>query len=136
MTTPTTTADDLFAVYPEAAAQLIARGRAEGITAERARALQHIRLGAQGVDYRLAHASIESGAELTPELAEQYLQQRLQRYDIDQRQAESDAAGAVLDGYTSRSTPSTGRDAVADEVERLMSRHTGDPHPEPRNLIR
>lgn len=124
------TPEELKNTDPELYAAVVAIGRNEAT----ALAATHLKFGARCADFAIAHEAIRTGASLSPELVELYTDGYFRRMGIDQRQAETDAAGAILDGAM-RSSPSSSsnnaseEEAVARELERLMG-----PAPERKGL--
>lgn len=110
-----TTTADLRAAYPEQCADLVESGR----IAERDRVALLLDLGAKCPSFELAHASIRDGSALSPALIASFYDRISNRRDIDARQAESDDAGAVVDGYTKPSSR-YGESALADRVDQMM----------------
>lgn len=116
------TAAEILTAFPEAAAELIERGRIE----ERERVSQHLQYGARCLDFSLAHSAIRSGEAITPATIAAYYDSMHRRTAVDYRQAESDEAGAALDGKPPPAPAAGMESAVAAEVERLMG-----PEPQP-----
>lgn len=100
-------------------------GVAEGISAERKRAADHLKVGEACGDLPSAHKAIASGASLADMQAD-YLAASMKRGAVNIRQAETDAAGKVLDGAKPAPVAKDAEDEVAAELEKLM----GPPKPE------
>lgn len=77
---------------------ILAEGQAAGVTKERDRVTAHLVMGESSGDLKLAIASINDGAEMTQVLNAKYMSAAMNRRDRNDRQADSNAAGAALDG--------------------------------------
>lgn len=110
------TPDQIRQQFPEAYAAIMAAG----VLQERTRVATLLDFAAGGVDHKLAHTAIREGAEMTPTLMGQFLEQRYRRVAIDDRQAETDAAGRDVDGARAHDRRNFGADAVAAELDKLM----------------
>jgi ClpP class serine protease len=124
--------EQLKANHPELYATVLnegkALGRTEGEAAERDRVVAHLTLGNQSGALDVAHAAIEAGDGLTATVQAKYMAASLNRRDSNARQADSDAAGAVVDG----ATPPAGKGATAeggkdlgDQIVELMAKERG-----------
>jgi hypothetical protein len=113
---------DLFAALDKkseaTAATAKADGLKEGAEQERKRCTDHLKVGAASGDVEAAHKAIASGATLADMQAD-YLAASMKRNAIAARQEETDTAGAAANGAKATENKS-GRDAVADELEKLM----------------
>ena len=94
-------------------------GFAEGVTAERKRVSDHLKLGTASGDPETAHKAIESGASVS-EMTATYLAASMKRGAVDARQQDSDNAGAALGGNPPKPAVKTAEDDVAAELEKLM----------------
>ena len=84
----------LKAQHPDLCEALIA----EGTTAERDRVIAHVTLGEQSGAMDVALKAIKSGEGMTLTLQAEYMAAAMNCRDVQNRQAESDAAGAALGG--------------------------------------
>ena len=126
------TPEELRNSDPALFAAVVAIGRAEAT----ALAATHLKFGAKCTDFELAHKAIRTGAPLDAEHVEAYTDSYFRKMGIDQRQAETDAAGAILDGAVRSSHESSSNneseiEGVARELERLM----GPPPAESRKAL-
>lgn len=107
----------LKAQHPELCDQLIA----EGTTAERDRVTAHITMGEQSGAMDAALKAIKSGEGMTLTLQAAYMSAAMNRRDVQNRQAESDAAGAALGGAAG----GTVTEDVGDKAAALMAKRRG-----------
>jgi ClpP class serine protease len=114
----TMTSEELKAAYPATFSAI----HALGVAQERDRIRAHLKFGEQSGDMKTALTAVKDGSELTMELMATYLTSSKSRIETAAWQADSDAAGKVLDG----AAPATeaGRD-LGDEVADRIERHMG-----------
>jgi ClpP class serine protease len=117
---------ELFAALDKKNEEAVKSGKADGIKEgaeqERKRCTDHLKVGTSSGDIEAAHKAIGSGASLNDMHAD-YMAAALKRNAIADRQEETDAAGAAANGAKPKENKS-GRDAVADELDKLMSGET------------
>jgi ClpP class serine protease len=120
----------LKADHPSVYSAVFDLGKAEGeaskadavasaTKAEQKRALDHIKLGKASGDLDTAHKAIETGASVADMQAD-YLAANMKRREVEARQQETDEADAAVAGGKPVA-PKTSKEAVADEVERIMN---------------
>lgn len=93
-------------------------GVAEGTEAERKRVADHLEAGEACGDMKLANQAITEGKSFS-DMQAKYFSASMKRNAVANRQADSDDAGAALDG----NKPPVAKDAedeVAAELEKLM----------------
>jgi ClpP class serine protease len=114
------TKDEMKAQHPELFSAVLEDGKKAGTESERKRVLDHLELGEASGDLKIARKAIETGATVADTQAS-YLAAHMRRDEQGKRQQDSEAAGEALAG-ASRPDPKSdgGREAVANEVERLM----------------
>lgn len=113
--------------HPELHAQLLAEGVAQGEAKERKRVLAHLKLADSTGASQVARKAIESGASTMDEdVHAEYLSAAINKRDSNARQADSDAAGAALEGARTPAEPQArdNGDKVADAL--------GLPPPKPK----
>jgi capsid assembly protease len=116
------TEDELRASHPQLFTALVDKGRQQGIESERSRVRGHLTLGEASGDMKTTFEAIRSGTELTSEIHAAHFAFAMKRRDQNARQADSEAAGAALNG----ADPAAGAKDMGDLVaERLESRMNG-----------
>lgn len=99
----------------------------KGVTQERDRVSAHLQMGEASGDMKTAVEAIRSGEGMTQTMTAKYLSAGMNRAAVNARQADSDQAGAALNGAgappseggSSTANASDPGDAVASVVERL-----------------
>lgn len=123
--------EKLKAEHPELYAQIVAAARAEGSTAERKRVNALVKLGTKFNAMPVAIKAIESGAScMDEEVHSDFMVAAMDRRDVQERQADSDAAGTVLGGAPK--TPVAGEekdlgDKVVESIEAKLGKKLGEP---------
>lgn len=114
------TREELKAQHPE----LVDAIHAEGVSQERDRVVAHLTLGESSGDMKTAIEAITSGAEMTSTMTAKYLAAGMNRSAVQARQADSDAAGRVLDNGTKRGGSNGG--AEPDQATNLLDLFASD----------
>lgn len=107
----------LRAQHPELCEALVA----EGVNTERDRVIGHVTLGEQSGAMDVALKAIKSGDGLTFTLQAEYMSAAMNRRDVNNRQAESDAAGAALGGAGGASAT----EDIGDKAAAIMAARRG-----------
>lgn len=109
----------LRASHPELCAEI----ESAAVANERDRVGAHLTMGEASGDLKTALTAVRDGSAMTQTLQAQYLMAGMNRSDRGARQAESNAAGAVVDGATVVNNE-TAQD-VGDEAVKLMAARRG-----------
>ena len=88
--------EKLKADFPGLVATLLAEGRKEGVTAERARVSAHLTLGEASGDTKTAFAAIKDGAEMDVAFQATYLAAGMRKGSIEDRQTDDGEAAVAL----------------------------------------
>lgn len=119
--------DELKAQHPELYAVVLSEGRTEGeksgASRERDRVKAHLVMGESSGDMKTAVASIQEGAEMSLEIQAKYMSAAMNRRDVGARQADSNAAGAVLDNAVI--PPANAGKDMGDQVADLLAAERG-----------
>ena len=122
----TMTEQELKEKHPELYAAVLDKGRAEGnvagrkegVEAERKRVNAHLKMGKNTGAQEIALKAIESGASvLDEEVHADYMSAAMNRKDSNDRQTDSDVAGAVVSGATPAAVGKDLGDQVADILD-------------------
>jgi ClpP class serine protease len=114
--------DELRASHPQLYTALVDKGRQQGIESERSRVRGHLTLCEASGDMKTAFEAIRAGTELTSEIQAAHFAFAMKRRDQNARQADSEAAGAALNG----TDPAAGSKDLGDlVVERMEARRKG-----------
>ena len=103
----------LKAQHPE----IYEAAKQEGVTAERDRVLGHLTMGQESGDMKTAISAIESGDGMTVKLQAKYMSAAMNRRDVTARQADSDTAGAAVEGAGAAAPAAEGSAGKKDLVD-------------------
>ena len=92
------TKQELKAQHPELYTSILEEGSAAATATERDRVVGHLTMGETSGDMKTAIAAITDGSGMTATIQAKYMSAAMNRNAQAARQADSDAAGAVLDG--------------------------------------
>jgi ClpP class serine protease len=114
----------LKAQHPQLVEDLLAEGRTQGTNGERERAVAHLTMGKQAgpKGMEIAVAAIESGEGFGVATQAKYLSVAMNQRDTNARQADSDAAGEVVNA--AQPTSATTHD-LGDAIVALMDAQSG-----------
>jgi ClpP class serine protease len=113
----------LKATHPQLCDELIAEGAEKATAQERKRCTAHAKMGEKTGAIKYAHEAIQSGlAFADDEVQAEYMMARMNRQDIQTRQAEDKESGAAVDGAKTE-TPA-GQD-MGDKVAAIMEQKRG-----------
>jgi hypothetical protein len=118
-----TTLQEIEAAFPDLVAQIRSAARDAAFAEVRELVARHLRFGERARDaggLRRAHKAILTLEPMTEALMEEYLRFAMSQRRIDDRQADSDAAGEVLDGFTGRTALRSEDSSLAAEIDRQL----------------
>jgi len=104
MSTPTLTKEQIKLQYPEQCAAIATEAAATAVTEERDRVDAHLTMGEASGDMKTALTAVREGTKMTVTMQSKYMAAGMRRKDREDRQEDSDSAGAVVDGTSKKPT--------------------------------
>lgn len=119
---------DLYAaVLSEGKEEARAEGHEAGVKEERSRVMAHLKMGKSSGAMEYAAKCIESGVSLMDqEVYAEYMSASMNKLDSDNRQADSDAAGAVVDNRQTGAEEQNPQKSVIDAALDLEAERVAD----------